>query len=205
MSDAGGYDDGYKSCNCFWGIEPGSLIKLLTRFRSNFAEAAAWDIGCGEGKNAIHLARLGAVVDAWDISAFALDNARKAWEDNDIVNWRLADARTTLPVRTGYDYVVMYGLLHCLRDRNEVMSLIAKTQDATKVGGLHIVVAFNDRMQDLSAHPNLNPTLLSHTAYLNAYDQWRILHESDQDLHETHPHNCISHTHSMTRLIAEKI
>jgi hypothetical protein len=36
------------------------------------------------------------------------------------------------------------------------------------------------------------------------YRGWTLLHQSDEDLHETHPHNSIPHVHSMTRLIARK-
>jgi hypothetical protein len=27
----GGYDDGYRNCSCFWGVDPGSFVKLLTQ------------------------------------------------------------------------------------------------------------------------------------------------------------------------------
>ena len=47
--------------------------------------------------------------------------------------------------------------------------------------------------------------LLPHHAYKQMYSDWRILVSSDTDLHETHPHNQILHTHSMTRLITTKM
>lgn len=204
MEGSGGYDDGYRQCECFWGKEPGSLIGTLENYRSELAAMRVWDIGCGEGKNAIYLARKGAIVDAWDVSELAIQNGKRAWRDSNAVNWTLGDIRSAQPNSEHYDLVVMYGLLHCLSDKAEVRLCVEKSMAATKSGGLHVMVAFNRRQQELDAHPGFHPTLLSHNEYLELYSGWQLLHATDSDLHETHPHNGIAHTHSMTRLIAEK-
>jgi len=200
----GGYDDGYRECPCFWGTEPGSLVRRLPEFVSEFRGLEVLDAGCGEGKNAAFLAQQGARVDAFDVSEFAVENGRRQWPDLDGVRWRVADARNEdLPVNH-YDIVIAYGFTHCLADKAEVARLVDRLQAACKPTGLHLLVAFNDRRQELEAHPGFHPTLLPHAGYLNLYSGWELLTTSDTDLTETHPHNQIEHTHSMTRLIARK-
>lgn len=204
MFSEGGYDDGYRMCPCFWGKKPGSLVALLEKHLGKWQDLHILDIGCGEGKNAIYLARLGAKVDAIDISAFAIANAKRAWTDKDNVNWIVYDIRQMKIEQGRYDVVILYGILHCLKDALEITEIVTKTKDATKTGGFHIVCSFNERTQDLTAHPDFSPILVRDSFYLSLYSDWSILYHTDEDLIESHPHNDIEHVHSMTRIIAEK-
>src|SRR5690242_8250109 len=90
FTNGGGYDDGYDACPCFWGTKPGSLVELLVKDVSLDGKAVL-DLGSGEGKNAVYLSRLGATVEAWEISRAALKNARMAWPDT-AVRWSRRDA-----------------------------------------------------------------------------------------------------------------
>jgi SAM-dependent methyltransferase len=203
-SNIGGYEDGYRACPCFWGRAPGSL---LPRLRDHFPDLAGSDVldaGCGEGKNAAYLARCGAKVLAVDISETALANARVAWADTPLIDWRHGDIRTINFDGNSFHVVLAYGLFHCLNGKGEVEDIVRRLQAATVPGGYHVVCAFNDRAQDLRAHPKFEPTLLAHDWYLNQYQGWDVLYASDEDLHETHPHNGVPHAHSLTRILARK-
>jgi hypothetical protein len=106
--------------------------------------------------------------------------------------------------REHFDAIMAYGLFHCLSSQIEIMELQSKLANATKLGGRHVVCSFNDRDQDLSAHPGFKPCLMSHDFYEKLYQGWIIEEISDENLHETHPHNGIPHHHSLTRFIARK-
>jgi tellurite methyltransferase len=201
----GGYDNGYQACPCFWGREPGSLVKKLMESLGSVRGLDVLDAGCGEGKNAAYLAQRGARVRALEVSQRALDNARAAWRDTANIRWELGDARTIAVAPHSYDIVIAYGLLHCLPGSEEILALIARLQAATRNGGLHVICAFNGRRQELAqAHPGFNPCTPGHRLYVDAYRGWEMIEVSDSDLVETHPHNNVQHTHSMTRLIARK-
>lgn len=203
----GGYDDGYLSCQCFWGRQPGRLIRVLADIISSFDGLEILDAGCGEGKNAVYFVGLGAKVRAIDISPHALWNARQAWDSilAQRCQWELADIQNASLPRSFYDVVIAYGLLHCLPNEKAILDTVHRFQTCTKMHGYNIIVAFNSRRQDLRAHPELKPCLLEHCQYVEMYRGWELIRVSDEDLEETHPHNNMRHIHSMTRLLAKKI
>src|SRR5258707_12484988 len=94
MSVNGGYDSGYKSCDCFWGTEPSSLVKALAPHVYRFSGLRVLDAGCGEGKNAAFFSKQGAVVTAVDLSALAISHAKRDWQTLAGIAWVQADIRT---------------------------------------------------------------------------------------------------------------
>lgn len=104
-----------------------------------------------------------------------------------------------------YDVVIAYGLYHCLESPTQIGELYSRLNRVTTPGGYHAVCCFNSRRQELEvAHPGFHPCLVEHGFYRGLYDGWELLVQSDNDLIETHPHNNIRHTHSMTRILARK-
>ena len=200
----GGYDDGYEICPCFWGKEPGSLVKKLSLYINDFSGLNILDAGCGEGKNAIHFMRKGATVRALDVSEKAIHNAKLAWPDSSKIFWEVADLRTIDLPSASYDIIIAYGLCHCLSNKLEITDTITKLKKATRLGGYHLVCAFNSRHQELFAHEGFHPILLNHTFYTQLYSDYNTLFSSDEDLKEIHPHNKIEHVHSLSRLIVQK-
>lgn len=200
----GGYDSGYLGCPCFWGRDPGRLVRHLERYVLDFENLRVLDAGCGEGKNAYFFPKRGSHVRAIDISEAAIANGRAAFKGNEKISWEVADIRS-VELLEQFDIVIAYGLLHCLPMERDVRSTIHKLQAATKPNAYNILCALNDRHQELAgAHAELRPTLLSHSTYLDFYIGWEIIEESDADLTEVHPHNNITHTHSLTRILARK-
>ncbi len=199
----GGYEEGYASTSCFWGDAPGSYVVKLVDMLPPIIGAAVLDAGCGEGKNAQYLDKKGALVTAIDCSAKALANARERWP-SERITWIEGDISAIELGQDRYDLVVAYGFLHCLQNQREVDRVTHALKDATKAGGHQVICTFNSRSQDLRAHPGFRPCLLPHQHFLELFGDWEIIASSDEDLTESHPHNKIVHTHSMTRLIARK-
>ncbi len=200
----GGYEDGYISCACFWGREPGRLVKQVARMLGDVRGLDVLDAGCGEGKNAAFFAERGATVRAVDISVIAIEHARNCFGDIANVSWEIADIREFDLPPSSYDIVIAYGLPHCMASEPEVTAVLERLKMATKTDGLNVVCSVNERRQELCAHPGFVPTLLDHAKYLDLYSDWQLLYQSDEDLTEVHPNNGIRHTHSLTRLIAKR-
>lgn len=201
----GGYDKGYTKCDCFWGREPGSLIKKLIDFVGDISQWEVLDAGSGEGKNTAYLLSLGANVTAIDVSSHAIHNAKTCWPEIPTHIWKAQDIRSFDISAKNFDLIVAYGLLHCLNDIDEIIDVVKKFQKSTKSLGFNVICAFNNRHQELQAHEDFNPVLLTHDQYLDMYKDWKLLISTDSDLTESHPHNNIQHTHSLTRIIAQKL
>lgn len=202
-----GYDEGYANSNCFWGTEPSSLVRQFINANGRLDGCKVLDLGAGEGKNSMYFARHGARVIAIEVSRHALRNAKGMWPDFGSVAWALAEARILNLKRESFDVVVIYGLLHCLRDEGEIAELVQAAKSATRHNGCHILCAINNRLghqHDWKSHCPIT-TLTAHGFYKDLYSDWTILHSTDEDLHEAHPHNRIPHVHSMTRIVAIKV
>ena len=198
----GGYDEGYAATDCFWGTDAASLVRQFLADHE-VAGLSVLDIGCGEGKNANAFAGAGAHVTAIDCSELAIQTGQRLFRSQ-LIDWQVGNAALVRLETEQYDVVVSYGLFHCLSNADALDELITRLQTTTRKGGFNIFCTFNDRSQDLSAHPGFEPLLLSHRWYLDRYAGWEVVTVSDSDLHETHPHNQIPHHHSLTRMIARK-
>jgi tellurite methyltransferase len=202
-SEDGGYESGYQACDRFWAPEPGTYVRKLIDLVGDCSGLRVLDVGCGEGKNAAIFAEMGASVVGVEISRRALEHARALYPGANVA-WVCADAtRETWPPEH-FDIVIAYGLFHCLSSEVEIQRLQRTLAESTKLGGRHVVCSFNNREQDLSAHPGFTPFLGSHEFYRLLYRGWAIEASSDETLYETHPHNNIPHHHSLSRLIARK-
>jgi|SRR5271157_4780685 len=200
----GGYDAIYQSAPCVWGTTPGRLILWLTQEVPQFVPRRVLDAGCGEGKNSIFYARRGSAVQAVDVSQLAINHARTSWQEESSISWEVADIRQVSLPNENFDLVIAYGLLHCLSSYEEARMVVQRLQSATKIGGYHLVCSFNDRHQELEAHDGFQPLLLGHSTLSRLYERWTCLYESDKDLTESHPHNNVVHTHSLSRFAFRK-
>ena len=88
------------------------------------------DLGCGAGRNAIHLARLGFEVDAVDISAVALARGRRQAGGLSI-RWLERDLDDGFEARGGYDLIVNVRFVQ--------LDLVAKLIPSLRPGGALVV------------------------------------------------------------------
>ena len=67
------YEERYQTSEYYWGIEPNRLCYDILRLRPPVKPYKVLDIGCGEGKDAVFLARNGYRVSAIDIAENGLE------------------------------------------------------------------------------------------------------------------------------------
>ena len=135
-AQAGEWDARYsESDRAMWSGRPNGRLAAET---ADLDPGRALDVGCGEGADAIWLARRGWTVTAIDISDVAIGRAREAAElVGATVEWVCGDARqTALPARS-FDLVSMqYPALPKARGEEAVRTLL----DAVRPCGLLLAV-----------------------------------------------------------------
>jgi len=137
------WDDRYRSAGKLWSGQPNPQLVAQT---ADLAPGQALDVGCGEGADAIWLARHGWTVTAVDVSAVALDRAagyavrqgdepgediarRITWQREDLLVWNPAPERFDL---VSAQYMHLPGA--------EQASLHARLAAAVRPGGTLLLV-----------------------------------------------------------------
>lgn len=67
------YEDKYSAQEYYWGLEPNGLCYDLMRLKPPVRPYRVLDMGCGEGKDAVFLAKNGYRVSAFDLAESGLD------------------------------------------------------------------------------------------------------------------------------------
>jgi SAM-dependent methyltransferase len=109
VMDAAGWNERYRASDLVWGTEPNRFVRRLCE---RLRVGDALDIACGEGRNALWLARLGWRVHGVDFSEAAIERARSltAAEPEAVrlhVSWQVADVTVEPPRPDRYDLVIV--------------------------------------------------------------------------------------------------
>ncbi len=136
------YDRIYDEHDDYFGTEPS---RLLTTYAGHLgAGSRALDIGIGQGRNALPLARRGVHVTGLDPSGGALRNLFAIVEREQLpIDLFERGFMDYLPPKgRGFDLVMAFGLLQILR-RDEGASLLYRLHRWTRPGGLLLLGAWH--------------------------------------------------------------
>lgn len=169
------WDERYNQSGRLWSGEPNAA---LVRETDGLAPGDALDLGCGEGGDAIWLARQGWRVTATDISRIALGRAAEhaaQAQVSDRVDWQHHDLGMSFPAGT-YD-LVSAQFLHSLHEmpREEILRNAAA---AVVPGGTLLIVGhMGFPAGETEPHPDVDfPTPQKVLASLDLpAEQWDVL------------------------------
>ncbi|MEV0574499.1 MULTISPECIES: SAM-dependent methyltransferase [unclassified Streptomyces] len=136
-SDAELWDERYRESHRIWSGNPNTM---LVREVEGLKPGRALDLGCGEGADAVWLARWGWQVTATDISRVALARAAEHGAEADVadrIDWQFHDLGVSFP-EGEYD-LVSAQFLHSMGDlpREEILRRAAA---AVAPGGVLLIV-----------------------------------------------------------------
>lgn len=110
--DAQHWDERYAASDRLWSGDPNPTVAQIV---GPMAPGRALDLGAGEGRHAVWLARSGWQVTAVDFSAIGLGRGRSA-PGGEAVDWIVADVREWRPPpATAYD-LILVAFLHLADD-----------------------------------------------------------------------------------------
>jgi SAM-dependent methyltransferase len=100
------WDRRYDTADYVWHADPNRFLPELV---GDLAPGRALDLACGEGRNAVWLARQGWSVTAVDFSAVGIAKGeRLASEQGVTVDWVVGDVTEWTPAAGGFDLVIVF-------------------------------------------------------------------------------------------------
>lgn len=200
------YEQRYQSDDYYWGIQPNRLCYEIMQRKPPVRPYRVLDIGCGEGKDAVFLARNGYAVTAFDIADSGLAKAQLLAEHHGVhVDFFKADVLEFQP-NDPFDIVFSSGVFHYLPPAKR-SSVIQHLKEHTAENGLHVINVFVDKPfiappPDAEAAETAHPGWKSGELFMHYHD-W-LLHKTDERIFDCQSGG-VPHRHCMDVVIAEKI
>lgn len=142
--DADVWDERYRGADLVWGTDPNRFVREQCE---RLPIGRAIDLACGEGRNALWLARMGWKVTAVDFSPVAIDRARtlSARETRLVqlrLTWRIDDI-TLRPARRSRFDLALISYVHLPPEQRTALLVTAAT--SLRPGGRLVVVGHDRR------------------------------------------------------------
>ena len=133
--DASDWNARYDTSELIWKGEPNQFLPPEV---ADLTPGTAVDLACGEGRNAVWLAKQGWTVTGVDFSDVGVEKGRKLAADNGVeATWVVADATTWEPPTKGFDLVAVFYLQLAAEERRASMETAVR---ALGVGGTLVLV-----------------------------------------------------------------
>jgi len=141
-SDVSYYENDYRREEYFWGVEPSAMCLKILELLPPVRPLKVLDIGCGEGKDAVFLARCGYDVSAFDISEAGLDKTKRLAEQASVHVRTFRANMWDYRLDEKYDVLFSSGALHYIKPelRDEVMANYKSHVNENGIVTLHVFV-----------------------------------------------------------------
>lgn len=140
--DSSYYESDYQKDEYFWGVEPNTACLKILELIPPTRPLKLLDIGCGEGKDAVFLARCGYDVSAFDISEAGLEKTKRL-ADKARVHVRTFRANVwDFRLDEKYDILYSSGVLHYIKPdlRDEIMANYKSHVNISGLVAFHVFV-----------------------------------------------------------------
>ncbi|MEK3732659.1 methyltransferase domain-containing protein [Paenibacillus sp. FSL M8-0334] len=197
------YEEEYKTPDYYWGTEPSVTCYKVLELMPPTRRLKVLDIGCGEGKDAVFLARNGYDVTAFDISDAGIEKTKMLAERTGVhVHVFKADIRD-FRLETEFDIVYSSGVLHYIRPEYRA-EIFANYKQFTAKGGMHFLNVFVQK-PFIAPPPENEPYAYDWISgeLLSLYHDWMI-HDCPEVVFDCNSSG-VPHQHAMSKLIAQKL
>jgi tellurite methyltransferase len=204
MSPRNPYDEKYARDDYYWGTQPSATCRRVVEIVRPSASyrPRLIDLGCGEGRNAVYLAKQGFDVVGVDLSAPGLEKTRRlAAEEGVHVETVLGDI-CSFELDAQYDVVFSTGTLHYLPPEIRC-ARYDHLKQMTRPGGINAISVFVKK-PFIPKAPDAESTAHHYRSgeLLGYYWDWEILYTTEEifDCNSSG----VPHQHAVNRVVARK-
>ncbi len=184
-----------------FSLEPNATVKEFEHLLGKQSEII--DVGCGEGQNALYLAKQGYCnVDAFDISEHGIAKLRQRCEREGVqLNAFTADLKM-FSFEQQYDMILSFGTLHFV-PKADWKAFINRAKAHTTIGGIHIMQLFTDTVPASEDIAPFAVGLAKDGELKELYNDWEILQFKSYTFEDEHP-GVPKHLHASNKIVARR-
>ena len=199
------YDKRYETEEYYWGLLPNRICYEIMKILPPIKPYRVLDIGCGEGKDAVFLAKCGYAVTAFDISEQGIEKAKRLAEHNKVdVRFFKADISDYDP-DLDYDIIFCSGMLHFIPQPGR-RELCERLKAHTADNGINALNVFVQKPFITRSWDNPEDGKLRHPWYsgelFGYYHDW-LFHICREEVFDCNSGG-VPHKHCMDTLIGQK-
>lgn len=138
------YEKRYQTGEYYWGLEPNQLCYEIMQLKPPIKPFKVLDIGCGEGKDAVFLARNGYIVSALDAADHGIEKGKQlAGKCGVFVDFSKANIED-FRLKENYDIIFCSGVMHFVKPeyRNDSSQNL---KEHTNQNGIHAMNVFVEK------------------------------------------------------------
>lgn len=197
------WEDYFKDDSTF--LFGGTPNKTIVEYEHLFnKEWNVLDVGCGDGKNVIYLAKQGFEnIDAFDISETAIEKINRLCSNTDLRVNASVTSVSEFEFKKKYDLIMSFGVFHFM-SKDDWKTFIEKAKNNTNVGGIHIIQLFNDK---IAPTPDIAPYAIGMAKdgeIKMMYEDWETIEFLSYTFDDEHP-GVPLHKHASNKIVVRKI
>lgn len=199
------YENRYKSDEYYWGLEPNQLCYEIMKLRPPIKPLKVLDIGCGEGKDAVFLARNSYIVSALDATDKGIEKGKLLAENYGVsVNFFKANIED-YRLKENYDIILSSGVFHFIKPEYR-HDIFRNLKEHTNENGIHTMNVFVEK--SYIAVPENKKNGINRFRWKSGelfmqYHDWMI-HKMDEVIFDCNSGG-VPHQHCMDILISENV
>lgn len=196
------YEKRYQTKDYYWGIQPSDLCLDVLRLMPPTRPLKVLDIGCGEGKDAVFMARCGYQVSAFDLSASGIEKTKRLADQAGVYVDAFRADMLDFRLDKEYDILFSSGVFSFMPSQYR-QEILKNYKQFTSVGGLNVYHVFVEKPFIEMAPDSGKEYLWKSGEIFMHYHDWYM-----EDIRET-VFDCnssgVPHRHAANIMIARKV
>ena len=197
------YENWYATEEYFWGTKEADLCHELIKLVPPSKDIKVLDIGCGEGKDMVYLAKQGYDVYGFDITENGIAKTKRLAKENGVEVTSWIDDVNSFKTDLKFDIIYSTGTIQYLDD-DKIDEFFIKVKDMTNVNGINWFNVFVDKpFIPLPPDWDIGEKMWKTGKLFSMYPDWKF-ERIDETIFECNSSN-IPHLHCMDVLVARKV